>query len=123
MVPSQRSSFVGWVLAGAVVGGGVGLALPTFAAPPLGSGVDGGPVQVQPETSPALSLPSASRWAPAAATATAGQAMPLAAGNAASDPDGRSVRAEDPVIGVSPEPIAACPPEAPIRIDATLCVN
>ncbi|MDS4060089.1 MAG: hypothetical protein RKP73_16180 [Candidatus Contendobacter sp.] len=117
MVPSKRPSFVGWVLAGAAVGGGVGLALPTFAAPPLGSGVDGGPVQVRPEASPGLPLPPASRWAPA------GQATPLAAGNAAPDPDGGSVRAEEPVIGVSPEPIAACPPEAPIRIDATLCVN
>ena len=97
MVPSKHPSFVGWVLAGAVVG--VGLALPSFAAPPLGSGVGGGPVQVQ---------PAASSWAPAAATP---------------DPDGSSVRTEEPVIGVSPESIAECPSEAPIRIDATLCVN
>ena len=122
MVPSQRSSIVGWVLAGAMVGGGVGLTPPTFAAPPLGSGVGDGPVQVQPEASSALPGSPASRWAPAPA-ATTGPATPWVAGDAAPDPDGGSVRAEEPVIGVSPEPIAECPPEAPIRIDATLCVN
>lgn len=122
MVPSQRSSIVGWVLAGAVVGGGVGPTPPTFAAPPLGSGVGEWPVQVQPEASSALPGSPASRWAPAAAATTV-QAPPGAAGAAAPDPDGRSVRAEEPVIGVSPDPVAECPPEAPIRIDATLCVN
>lgn len=121
MISIKHPAFVGWVLTGVVFGGGFGWILPTAAAPPLGSGVGSSPVQSPPETSPAIPVPPASLWTPTAATA--GSVRPLAASQAAAPPDGRSVRAEEPVIGVSPDPIAACPPEAPIRIDATLCVN
>ncbi len=122
MISTKRLSFLGWVLSGVVVGCGVGLTPPTFAAPPLGSGVGGEPVRVQPEAPPTLPVPSASRWAPAMVE-TVGSTKLLAEGNATPPPNGGSVRADEPVIGVSPEPIAECPPEAPIRIDATLCVN
>ena len=120
MVSMKRRLFTG-IRASVVIGWGIGWTLSTWAAPPLGGGVDGGPVPTSPERAPVVRVPPRSSERPAAAPADS--VYPIAEDRAAQHSEGGAVRADEPAIGVSPDPIPECPPETPIRIDATLCVN
>lgn len=106
----KRRLFAG-IRAGVVVGCGIGWTLPAWAAPPLGSGGSGGLTLTSPEIAPMVRVSPTSPERSAAAAQNAQNA------------EGGSVHADEPAIGVSPHPIPECPPETPLRIDATLCVN
>ena len=120
MVSIKRRLWAG-IPASMVIGCSIGWMLPTWAAPPLGSDVGGEPISAFPERAPRAQVAPRSAERPAAAAADSADS--IAEGDAAPLSEDGSGRADEPAIGVSPDPIPECPPETPLRMDATLCVN
>ena len=92
---------------------------PALAAPPLGLG---GIHDARDSTLPAL--PSAPPPViPSRSVPGAYQLFRLDEQGQLSTITPAQVLKDDPIIATTPEPLPECPPEAPIRLDPTMCIN
>ena len=101
------------------------IATVVLAAPPLGTGLSSESTVGTTATLPSLSAPSSPTSDVQTPLEPLGYTFyPLDdKGNLGAPVAPEAVFNQGPIIATTPEPLPECPPEAPIRIDATLCIN